>query len=269
MFSKTYTKPEEQELIHKEEYYRLLEEQLLEKELFLSTLQAEVRTFEYRYFQIAGQQIARIDSLKGRIAGIVSEFSDLVSETAKQSEEFWKYSNNSGEAFENASGENVFKPFIKNDDLKTLFRKVAKKIHPDLAVNEKERELRSELMKRANEAFATGNTEALNQILLEWENRSTKEDKNHLGTEVASLIRKIAQIEDRLRQITQQVTIIELSDIYILMKKSEQASAVGIDLVQAIANEVDQQIKLILLILQKIILETDEDNYQSGSKGNI
>jgi hypothetical protein len=51
-----------------------------------------------------------------------------------------------------------FKP---SADLKTLFREVAKRIHPDFAKDDAERQRRTRFMADANEAYSRGDAEAL------------------------------------------------------------------------------------------------------------
>ncbi len=56
--------------------------------------------------------------------------------------------------------------------LKTLFRKVAKLVHPDLAHSDADRDKREHLMKEANAAYETADVEKLTHILQELETLS-------------------------------------------------------------------------------------------------
>src|SRR6185369_10852139 len=58
---------------------------------------------------------------------------------------------------------------VANLSLKSLYRGVAKAVHPDLAADEVDRLRRQELMAFANEAYRTGNRQVLIDLLSEWE----------------------------------------------------------------------------------------------------
>ena len=51
------------------------------------------------------------------------------------------------------------------EELKIMFRDAAKKIHPDLADDEQDRELRTKFMSELNDAYANGDAEAMDKIL--------------------------------------------------------------------------------------------------------
>ena len=52
-----------------------------------------------------------------------------------------------------------------DDELKSMFRDAAKQVHPDLADDEQDRELRTKLMADLNEAYAKGDKDAIRNIV--------------------------------------------------------------------------------------------------------
>src|ERR1035438_4594398 len=58
---------------------------------------------------------------------------------------------------------------IASTELKTLYREVAKRVHPDLATDEADRHKREQLMAEANAAYQRGDADALRRILEEYE----------------------------------------------------------------------------------------------------
>jgi hypothetical protein len=134
------------------------------------------------------------------------------------------------------------KAFTPSDELKNLFRKVAKTIHPDLATNEDERAYRTLLMARANAAYKNGDMEALEKILFEWEHReeNLNQDESH-PDEIDQLDKKIAQIMARLAEIKLKIEELKNSELHQLMIKVRQAEEHGQDLLGEMANSLQQQ----------------------------
>lgn len=56
-------------------------------------------------------------------------------------------------------------PFLPSAELRTLYREVAKRIHPDLATDEADRLKREQLMAEANAAYQKGDAQSLRRSL--------------------------------------------------------------------------------------------------------
>ena len=89
-----------------------------------------------------------------------------------------------------------FKP---SDDLKKLYRDVAKSLHPDLATDDDDRARRQRFMAEANQAYEEGNETRLREILREWESSPDAIKGDGVAAELIRVIRKIAQVQERLR----------------------------------------------------------------------
>lgn len=107
--------PEEEELEKKKVELTALEAELAQRELDLATLQSDLRIFEQEYFRVIGIRFTELD----RIEAQISEYTAALE---------------------------AIKSFKPSHNLKQLYREVAKRIHPDLATDEKERLHRQELM---------------------------------------------------------------------------------------------------------------------------
>ena len=131
--------PEEWELKRKQIELSNHENTLAQRELELATLHAELRIFQTRYLKILGGLYSRLDEIEAKIAERqaklnpdnnaarqkADEARSQAQESAKETEEARKKSDIS-----KANPQYDFKP---SENLKKLYREVAKRIHPDLA----------------------------------------------------------------------------------------------------------------------------------------
>lgn len=203
--------PEEQELDKKLAELTALEAELAESELDLATLQAELHAFEQEYLRVVGIRYTEFDWLEAQIA------------------EYMAYLESSRD----------FKP---SDSLKKLYREVAKSIHPDLTTDEAERSRRQRLMAEANQAYEDGDEERLRAILHGWESSPESVKGEGVVAELIRTIRKIAQSQQRLKVIQEEIEALEQTDLYQLETKVITAQQAGRDLLAEMAFQLDEQI---------------------------
>jgi hypothetical protein len=132
-----------------------------------------------------------------------------------------------------------FKP---SESLKTLYREVAKCIHPGFATDEEERDTRTRLMAKANRAYEKGDEGRLQKILREWESSPKVIKGEGPGIYLLRVIRKIAQVEDRLGDIETEIAELRVSELYQLKAKVEAAENEGRDLLAEMAARLDSEI---------------------------
>lgn len=238
--------PEEEELKLKRRDLTQLEQDLAEKELELSTLKGELHLFERRYQLVVGAKYTELDEVKAQILELASRLyprSDEFRAGAQSARERAQSSAEDTDDLESdSSQEETFKP---TENLKKLFREVAKKIHPDLASDEAEKVRRHELMARLNQAYDRLDEEAIHAVLLEWEAEHHPQKKETLGTWLVQTVRKIAQIKKRLQRIGVDMTEIQNSGMYQLMKKMASAGKTDGGLLEEMAANVDEKINSI------------------------
>ena len=63
-----------------------------------------------------------------------------------------------------------------------------------------------------------------------------------MGAELIRMIRKIAQVEERLRVIEAEIAELKVSDLYQLKTKVEEAESGGRDLLTDMASQIKRQI---------------------------
>jgi hypothetical protein len=133
-------------------------------------------------------------------------------------------------------------PRLTSDAVRRLFRDVAKAIHPDLASNQAARDHRHALMIEANKAYALGDEEQLRVILQAWE----RSPEAVLGSDPEAmrlrLVRRIAQIEDQLETIAQDLAALKDSPLGKLKTMVDEAAAAGKDLVRDMIGRLKRDI---------------------------
>jgi hypothetical protein len=222
--------------------FESLSKKLAEKELELSTLEKKLSLFEGKYAGIVGILLVELDEIEKEIAKELLRLNpkEEYRQGFKKAERKAKISRDAVDEKVTHSDRKTFEP---SDELRNLFRKVAKTIHPDFATDPQERAFRTKLMARANEAYKKGDIQGLTQILDEWENRDKSSYPEQAEpTQVDQLEQKILQIRLRINIIETRISELERSDLYQLMVKVEMAEHEGRDLLGEMAKSLQEQI---------------------------
>jgi hypothetical protein len=224
--------------------FEFLSKELADRELDLATLESKLSIFEERYARTIGILFVELDKLEREIAQELFRLhpDEKYKEGFQKAKQKAKYSQ---DAVNEKIKQGEKKPFIPSEELKNLFRKVAKTVHPDFTTNEKERAYRTLLMARANAAYKNGDMKSLNQILYEWEHKDEKTflEETHLSSS-DQLRQKIKKIKYRLQEIESKILKMEESELYQLMIKVEQADREGYDLLGDMAKDIQGQIRV-------------------------
>jgi hypothetical protein len=135
---------------------------LAEREADIAQLRSQLKAFEVRYLQRVGVLYAELDEIAARITEREVELYDSDS-ARRRAQEARERAQETHEAAFGADQEPV--EFDPSPSLKTLFREVAKRIHPDFASDEAEQKHFTLLMARANHAYSCGDSETLQRML--------------------------------------------------------------------------------------------------------
>ena len=155
-------RPNAAALAEKREGLAAVRAALAEREADIAQVRCQLKAFEGRYLQGVGVLYAELDEIAARIAEREVDLYDSDS-ARRRAQEARERAQETHEAAFGADQEP--EEFDPSPSLKTLFREVAKRIHPDFAGDEAEQKHFTLLMTRANQAYSRGDAETLQRML--------------------------------------------------------------------------------------------------------
>ncbi len=238
--------PEDAELARLEARLRQLEDELAEQEEKLATIRRDHADFLSRYLGIVGVRLAKLDRLAAEIASAIAA-RDPSSRREQEAERARNRAAESARALGDdtdalaASAEREERG--TPDELRALYRKAAKAVHPDLAFDESDRQVREDLMTQVNRAYERGDAEQLQQIMDGWSARPEAIPGDSVGAKLVRAIRAVAAVEIRLAAIADEVAMLARDDLHMLRQEEQLAKSAGRNLLREMAAELDERIE--------------------------
>jgi len=237
-------KPEEQELERKRSEQTALESELAERELRAANLRAELSAFERRYLHEVGMRYAELDELKAQIAERSAKKQPSAEKAQQAARDARARADETKSVAQEHEEEDLqsAKPFKASQEMKRLYREVAKRIHPDLTSDRDDRARRQLLMAEANKAYELGDESRLAKILNEYESSPETVQGEGPGAELIRVIRRISQVRGRISEIEAEAQELLRSDLYHLKSRLEEAEQLGRDVLKEMVDKVEHQI---------------------------
>lgn len=233
--------PEEQELARKREEQTAIETELADRELRSANLRAELGAFERQYLHYVGSRYAELDELKATISERAAQ-EQPANERAQRAAREARARADETKCTAGEKTEVSPRAFESSPEMKRLYREVAKRIHPDLTSDRKDRAKRQQLMAEANEAYERGDEAKLNKIFTEYEWSPDAVQGEGPGAELIRVIRRISQARGRLAEIEAELQELLRSDLYQLKVRVDEAQSHGRDVLKEMISKVDDQI---------------------------
>lgn len=203
-----------------------LEVRLGELEREHERAKSELREFEKRFRPAVGARYDELQELKAKIARLRSE--PMTDEERPRP----------------CGCEQRREPFRPNDELKNLFRGLARRVHPDLAPDPGERGRRHEFMAEATRAYRAGDARRLQWLLEHWEASGAELNAAERESEEARLNRRIAWLRYRGREMNAALAALYASSMAEIMSRAKQARREGRNLIvemrRSVAKELEQ-----------------------------
>lgn len=241
--------PEDEELERKKARLAELEAQLADRELERASCLADLVHFEKRYLRTVGRRYAILDDLWARIAEARARRNPNSQDAREQARQARSKAAESARA---AGEQNPGVPSLedaessskpkRSERLKKLYHQAARLFHPDLTLDGHEKEKRHRLMAEVNDAYARGDEERLRAILREWHASPESVQGDGPGAELVRTIRKIAQVEKRVKAIAAEIDQLRLRELFKLKEAVAEAHANGRDLLRDLGEQLDGNI---------------------------
>jgi hypothetical protein len=239
--------PGAEELARRKAQLLVLSEELLSRERALDAYRVELHEFETRYRKALGDRYARLDELADRLdaARGGAEADDPLEREPEDPAERYPGQGLPGGGQNWDWGEREPEPEprpVIGEAAKRLFRQLARIIHPDLAGDPAERRRRTNLMVAANLAYEQGDVAALERLLADWERSPEAVTGSGALAELERTIRRIAQVQEGIDAIDEELAELEASAMGWLRRRTEKAAREGWDLLAHMVKELDRQI---------------------------
>jgi hypothetical protein len=128
-------------------------------------------------------------------------------------------------------------------ELKRLYRELAKRFHPDLAETEEERQENSELMAEINEAYAQKDLDKLREIAEREGERLRSVPGETLAEKLARLTQESHRLDGVIQRLRGGLEELKRSPTWEMMQKVEKGRESGQDILAGLAKDLEEQIK--------------------------
>jgi hypothetical protein len=226
-------------LAEKRERLAAVRATLAEREADIAQIRCQLKVFEARYLQRVGVLYAELDEIAARITEREVDLYDSDS-ARRRAQEARQRAQETHEAAFGADQEP--EEFDPSPSLKTLFREVAKRIHPDFASDEAEQKHFTLLMTRANHAYSCGDAETLQRLLDDHLEVNASVADEGDGLALLRLGRQIQHVERDIAALDREQQTLLGSEIGQLYTDAEAASREDRDLLAELGASLRERI---------------------------
>lgn len=246
---------------------------LVAAEVKLGDRLAEISAFEFRVRSRLEPLTKRIDQLDEEISELKNQLRQLQEEQVEADGwedglyEHWRISSDAGPA---ASGEYRYReptpspPTQKlsadqSKKLKRLYRQLARRFHPDFALDGDDRAYRTGIMMEINAAYALGDLNRLQELALEPDPRPRLRTDQDLAE---ALLKELNRCQRRMEELELEMMRLENHPSAELMRRVREADREGRDLLDELASELRERIAG--KMVRRDVLQDEIDELSNG-----
>ncbi len=256
--------------------------QLIEAEAHLADRLAAISAFEFKLRKALEPLTRQLEKLKSQINKYRRQLRQLHENNASANgdgdwRDFTDWDFDSEKA---ASGDYryheappIAAPASLNQDdaltLKQLYRQLARRFHPDLAMDNDDRAYRTGLMKAVNAAYAAGDLDRLQELAQEPDSADRIEYAQTNKQLTQALYAELIRCRRRLTEIEEELTRLEKHKSAHWLRRVERSKAKGHDLLAEIKRGLQEEIAH--KMIERDILKQQIEHFgkeESGFGGN-
>jgi len=222
----------------------------------LQQVRDEIARFERKYDQTLGRRIAELERIEAEIA----------TQTGDANEESRQYRGTASEEAGGCGAPVARKVSSSDQEIRALYREVAKAIHPDLGRAGAGEIDRHELMARANRAYAQKDRRTLQEILCKWQRSAGAVEGCDIAAELVRVIRSIARERQEIQAVNAKVEELKGSYVCRFKLRVESGLARGNDLFAEMVAAADLNIARALRRLANLKGEWAQESAKATAK---
>jgi len=235
---------------------------LVEREAELAELRVEVASFELRYETLVGRKLAALQDVEASIAACQKRIQafrrwgadgppagwdgEAYVPVDEQYRRTWRDPAPPGPSF--APPTELAAQAAARQDLKTLYRQLCRRFHPDLTQDPAERAWRTEMMAAINAAYAAQSRAELQALAATPYRGMAQEAAQEAGREVldgerlGALQDRLSYLSRKLRQVEGEIDALTHSSLVEMRLEVTLAARQGQDLLGEMAREVERDL---------------------------
>ena len=219
--------------------------QLVEAEAELAERHAAINAFEFRLRSAINHLTRKLDELDNEIRNLQNKLrwhGDEWFDVADDAAASWARGQRAtaGSEYRYRDTPTTARPEQDEDtraELKKLYRQLARRYHPDMAVDAEDREYRTQMMMAINAAYAAGDLDKLQELAASPDAEQAMEYTNADQKLAETLLREVTRVQRRLAEIQDELTRLEKHDSAKMMEQMAEAEANGRDYFEEIKEQ--------------------------------
>ena len=213
-------------------------------------LRLRIHEYQLRIDRVQNRKVSQ-DSLKN----IETEVHETFTEEREDVDELEREASNSYDAYRDSQTgeeEGIVLDGEIQEELKKLYRKLARKFHPDFAKDGVQRDSLNKIMAIINEAYKNADLETLRKYMKQAE-REAKIAKETPGEKLSRLKEDYTTLLSVIAKLRAELEDLEASETYKLSEKVKQAKKQGRDLLQELAASIQEDVDENQTLLDKLV----------------